>query len=50
MGLTESSSCHGLVIHGGLAVARGQVWAGVVTTLVVIVLHIEAGELGEVDA
>lgn len=43
------SSCHGLV-QSGLAVPRGQVWAGVVPALVVIVLHIETRELGEVDA
>lgn len=43
------SSCHGLV-QGGLAVPRGQVWAGVVPALVVVVFYIEARELGEVDA
>lgn len=43
------SSCHGLV-QGGLAVPRGQVWAGVVSALVIVVLYIETCELGEVDA
>ena len=41
---------HGLVIHGGLGVSGGQVGPGVVAALVVVVLHVEAGELGEADA
>lgn len=45
--LTEGGS-HGLV-QRGLAVAGGQVRARVVPTLVVVVLDVEAGELGEVD-
>lgn len=43
------SSCHGLV-QSGLAIPRGQVWAGVVSALLIIVLYIETCELGEVDA
>lgn len=50
VGLTESSGCHGLVVHGRLAVTSGQVWAGVVTALVIVVFHIQAGEFGEANA
>lgn len=47
--LTEGSG-HGLVVHGGLGVSGGQVRPGVVSALVVVVLDIEAGELGEADS
>ena len=40
---------HGLVVHGGLGVSGGQVRPGVVPALVVVVLDVEAGELGEAD-
>ena len=45
---TERGS-HGLVVHGGLGVSGGKVRPGVVPALVVVVLHVEAGELGEAD-
>ena len=45
---TEGGS-HGLVVYGGLGVSSGQVWSGVVSALVVVVAHVEAGELGEAD-
>ena len=37
-------------VHGGLAVPRGQVQAGEVSALVVVVLDIQAGQLGELHA
>lgn len=50
LGLTERGSCHGLRIHGLLGVGRGEIWPGVVSALVVVVLDIEAGKLGEADS
>lgn len=47
-GLTEGCS-HGRVLHGWLAVSRGQVGPGEVTALLVVVLDVEAGEFGEAD-
>lgn len=46
-GLTKGS--HGLVLDGRLAVAGGQVRARVVAALVVVVLDVEAGQLGVAD-
>ena len=34
-------------VHGGLSVSGGKVQAGEVSALVVVVLHIQAGQLGE---
>lgn len=48
--LTKGSSCHGLVVNGGLWICSGEVWSGVIPTLVVVVLDIQAGELGEADS
>lgn len=48
--VTESSSRHGLVVDGGLWVCGGEVWAGVVPALVVVVFDVKAGELGEADS
>ena len=45
---TEGGS-HGRVLHCGLAVSRWQVRPGEVTALLIVVLHVEAGEFGEVD-
>lgn len=42
--LTEGG--HGLVLDRRLAVAGGQVGAGVVAALVVVVFDVEAGQLG----
>lgn len=50
LSLTKCCSCHGLMINGGLGVCRGEIWAGVVSALVIVVLHIEAGELREADS
>lgn len=38
------------MVDGGLAVSCGQVRPRVVTAFVVVVLHVQAGQLGEVDA
>jgi len=46
-GLTEGS--HGWVLEARLDVPGGQVGPGVVAALVVVVLDVEAGELGEAD-
>lgn len=37
------------MVQRGLGVGGGKVWPGVVPALVVVVLHIKAGELGEAD-
>lgn len=42
--------CHGLVVDGGLRICGGEVWSGVVPALVIVVLHIQAGEFGEADS
>lgn len=46
--LTERS--HRVVFNSRLAVSRRQVRPRVVPTLVVVVLHIQAGEFGKTDA
>jgi len=46
--LTEGGG-HGRVLHAGLAVSAGQVRPGEVAALLVVVLDVEAGELGEAD-
>lgn len=38
------------MINGWLRVGRGEIWAGVVSALVIVVLDIEAGKLGEADS
>lgn len=48
--LTEGGGRHGLVVDGGLGISGGEVWPGVVPALVVVVLDVEAGELGEADS
>lgn len=47
--LTEGGGRHGLGVDGWLGVGSGEVWPGVVPALVVVVLDVEAGELGEAD-
>lgn len=49
MKLTEGGR-HGLGVHGWLGIGGGEVWPGVVPALVVVVLDVEAGELGEADS
>lgn len=46
--ITKSS--HGLVVKRGLRVGSGQVRAGVIPAFVIVVLDVEAGELGEADS
>lgn len=48
--LTEGGGRHGLGVHGWLSIGGGEVWPGVVPALVVVVLDVEAGELGEADS
>lgn len=45
--LTKGGGRHGLGVDGWLGVGGGEVWPGVVPALVIVVLDVEAGELGE---
>lgn len=38
------------MVNGGLRICSGEVWAGVVPALVIVVLDVQAGELGEADS
>lgn len=48
--LTKCSSCHSLGVNGGLWICSWKVWSGVVPALVVVILDVEASELGEADS
>lgn len=48
--LTEGSGGEGLGFEWGRAVPCGQIWASVISALIIVVLDIQAGEFGEADA
>lgn len=37
-------------VNGWLCIRSGEVWSGVIPALVIVVLNVEAGELGEADS
>lgn len=50
LSFTQGSCSHRLCIEGGLTVSCRQVRASVVSALIIVVLHIQAGELRETNA
>lgn len=48
--MCTNSSSHGVMFESRLTVSCGQIGTRVVTALVVVVFHVQAGEFRETDA